>query len=56
MWGRRDDCIQALLAAEYQAPQDVHARPAIRDLVRSLLVSGRTSPELRGPALRCGIT
>lgn len=56
MRGHREDCIQALLAAEYEAPQDIHARPAIRDLVRGLLVSGRTSPELRGLALRCGIT
>jgi len=56
MRGHRQDSIQALLAAEYEAPQDVHARPAVRDLIRSLLISGRTSPELRGLALRCGIT
>ncbi|MEO3876641.1 hypothetical protein ABGB18_48490 [Nonomuraea sp. B12E4] len=31
------------------------ARPAVRDLVQSLLITGRTSPELRGLALRCGI-
>jgi len=54
--GHRDDSIQALLAAEHEAPQDIHARPAVRDLIRSLLTSGRTSPELRGLALRCGIT
>src|ERR1022692_2722587 len=48
--GHREDCIQALLAAECEAPQDIHARPAIRDLIRSLLISGRTSPELRGLA------
>ena len=55
-WGRRDDCIRALLTAERQAPEETHARPAIRDLVSGLLLSGRTSPELRGLALRCGIT
>jgi hypothetical protein len=55
-WGRRDDCTRALLAAERQAPEETHARPAIRDLVTGLLLSGRTTPELRGLALRCGIT
>ncbi len=55
-WGRREDSIQALLAAEHEAPHDVHARPAIRDLIRSQLITGRTSPELRGLAQRCGIT
>ena len=55
-WGRRDQCIRALLAAERQAPEETHTRPAIRDLVTGLLLSGRTSPELRGLAHRCGIT
>jgi hypothetical protein len=55
-WGRRDDCINALLAGEYHAPQDIHARPAVRDLVRSLLITGRTGPDLRGLAQRCGIS
>ena len=55
MWGRRDQCLQALLHAERAAPQETHSRPAVRDLVTSLLVSGRTSPELRGLAARCGI-
>ncbi|MGW5689024.1 helix-turn-helix domain-containing protein [Nonomuraea sp. NPDC003754] len=54
--GGRDHCLAALLAAERQAPQETHARPAVRDLVQSLLISGRTSPELRGLALRCGIS
>jgi hypothetical protein len=39
--------------------RDVHdckIAGVIRDLVRSLLISGRTSPELRGLAQRCGIT
>jgi hypothetical protein len=54
--GRRDDCIRALLAAEREAPEETHARPAVRDLVFGLFTSGRTSPELRGLALRCGIT
>jgi hypothetical protein len=55
-WGRREDCVSALLAAEREAPQEAHARPAVRDLVSSLLVTGRTGPELRGLAARCGIT
>jgi hypothetical protein len=53
--GRRDDAIRALLTAERQAPEEIHARPAIRDLISGLLVSGRTTPELRGLASRCGI-
>jgi len=55
-WGRREDCVSALLSAEREAPEETHARPAVRDLVSSLLVSGRTGPELRGLATRCGIT
>lgn len=54
-WGRRDECVSALLAAEREAPEETHARPAVRDLVSGLLVTGRVSPELRGLALRCGI-
>ena len=54
-WGRREDCVSALLAAEREAPEETHARPAVRDLVSSLLVTGRTGPELRGLAARCGI-
>jgi hypothetical protein len=55
MWGKREDCIQALLAAEHSAPQEIQARPAVRDMIRGLLITGRTSPELRGLAQRCGI-
>jgi transcriptional regulator with XRE-family HTH domain len=55
-WGRREDCVNALLAAEREAPEEAHARPAVRDLVSGLLVTGRTGPELRGLATRCGIT
>jgi hypothetical protein len=54
-WGRRDDCIRALLSAEQQAPEETHTRPAVRALISGLLVSGRTNPELRGLAARCGI-
>ena len=53
--GRRDDSIRAILRAEHIAPEEIHARPAIRDLVTGLLVSGRTAPELWGLAARCGI-
>jgi hypothetical protein len=55
-WVHRDEAINALLAGEHEAPQDIHARPAVRDLIRSLLITGRTSPDLRGLAQRCGIT
>jgi len=55
-WGRREECVSALLAAEREAPEETHARPAVRDLLSSLLVTGRTGPELRGLAARCGIT
>lgn len=54
-WGRRDDCLQALLAAERQAPEETHTRPAVRNLVTALLVSGRITPQLRGLAARCGV-
>jgi transcriptional regulator with XRE-family HTH domain len=53
--GRREECLRALLAAERHAPEETHARPAIRDLISGLLVSGRTTPELRGLAARSGI-
>jgi transcriptional regulator with XRE-family HTH domain len=53
--GRRTQCIDALLAAERQAPEEIHARPAIRALVSGLLVSGPTTPQLRGLASRCGL-
>jgi hypothetical protein len=55
-WERRGDCVNALLAAEREAPEETHARPAVRDMVSSQLVTGRTGPELRGLAARCGIT
>lgn len=55
-WGRRADCVDALLAAEHEAPEETRSRPAVRDLVSGTLVTGRTSPELRGLAARCGIT
>uniref|UniRef100_UPI003F493B71 helix-turn-helix domain-containing protein n=1 Tax=Pseudonocardia sp. CA-138482 TaxID=3240023 RepID=UPI003F493B71 len=55
-WGRRDDCLRALLAAEREAPEETHSRPAVRDLVSGLLVSGPTPADLRGLAARCGIS
>jgi transcriptional regulator with XRE-family HTH domain len=55
-WGRREECVSALLCAEREAPEETHARPAVRDLVSGLLVTGRTGPELHGLAARCGIT
>ncbi|MFD0686008.1 helix-turn-helix domain-containing protein [Actinomadura fibrosa] len=55
MWERRDQCLQALLAAERIAPDETRARPAVREMVSQLLVSGRTSAQLRGLAARCRI-
>ncbi|GGX84379.1 helix-turn-helix domain-containing protein [Streptomyces hiroshimensis] len=54
-WGRRDDCVRALLAAEHHAPEETHARPAVKSLISGLLVSGRTTTELRGLAARVGV-
>ncbi|MGK5631050.1 helix-turn-helix domain-containing protein [Streptomyces sp. URMC 123] len=51
----RDDCIRALLAAEHHAPEETHARPAVKSLVSGLLLSGRTTTELRGLAARVGV-
>jgi transcriptional regulator with XRE-family HTH domain len=51
-WGRREECVDALLAAERTAPQETRARPAVKALVSGLLVSGRTTPALRGLAAR----
>lgn len=53
--GRRDECIRALLAAEHHAPEETHSRPAVKSLVSGLLISGRTTTELRGLAARIGV-
>ncbi|MEV5381188.1 helix-turn-helix transcriptional regulator [Streptomyces nondiastaticus] len=53
--GRRDECIRALLAAEHHAPEETHARPAVKSLVSGLLVSGRTTTGLRALAARVGV-
>lgn len=42
------------MAAEQQAPEETYARPAVKSLISGLLVSGRTTPELRGLAARAG--
>lgn len=54
-WGRREDCIGALLDAERCAPDETHARPAIKAVINGLLASARTTPELRGLAARVGV-
>jgi len=41
-----------LPGAGRETPQDIHVRPAVRDQIRSVLLSSRTSPDLRGLALR----
>lgn len=53
-WGRRDECLRSLLMAERCASQETHARPAVRSLIASLLLAGRTTPELRSLAARAG--
>jgi hypothetical protein len=53
--GRRAQCLRALLAAERSAPEETHARPAVRDLISGLLISGRTTEELRRLAARCHV-
>ncbi|WP_235094852.1 hypothetical protein [Streptomyces sp. A1-5] len=53
-WGRRDECIRALLAAEHHVPEETHARPAVKTLVSGLLASGKKTTELRGLAARVG--
>ncbi|MFI6645290.1 hypothetical protein [Streptomyces sp. NPDC050504] len=55
-WGRRDESVRALLCAERIAPQETHTRPAARTMAQGLLVSGRTTTELRGLAARSGLT
>lgn len=54
-WGRREECIGALLEAERCAAEETHARPAVKAMLNGLLVSGRTTPELRGLAARAGV-
>ncbi|MFC9932441.1 hypothetical protein [Streptomyces sp. NPDC127190] len=54
-WERRDECIGALLEAERLALEETHARPAVKAMLSGLLVSGRTTPELRGLAARSGV-
>ncbi|WP_246573586.1 hypothetical protein [Kineosporia corallincola] len=54
--GNRDECLRAMLAAEQLAPVETHARPAIRALISGLLVSGRTTTDLRALAARSGMT
>ncbi|WP_285594126.1 hypothetical protein [Kineosporia sp. NBRC 101731] len=54
--GDRDECLRALLAAEHLAPEETHARPAIRALISGLLMSGRTTPDLRALASRSRVS
>lgn len=54
-WGRRDECVRALLAAERHAPEETRSRPAVRSLIAGLLASGRITFELRSLAARAGV-
>lgn len=54
-WGRREECVHALLTAEHHAPEETHLRPAVKSLVAGLLASGRATAELRGLAARVGV-
>ena len=53
--GCHEECVYSLLEAERCAPQETHARPAVKSLVSGLLLSGRATPELRGLAARAGV-
>ncbi|MFI9310584.1 hypothetical protein [Streptomyces triculaminicus] len=35
-WGRRSKCVRALPAAEHHAPEETHARPAVKSLLSGL--------------------
>jgi hypothetical protein len=50
---RELECLQRL---EHNGTMDNPRPPAVRDQVRSLLITGRTGPDLRGLAQRCGIS
>ncbi|WP_328475085.1 helix-turn-helix domain-containing protein [Actinoplanes sp. NBC_00393] len=53
--GRPERAVQALLAAERHAPEEVH-RPSVRDLVSRLRYAPTSTPEgLRGLAARLGV-
>ncbi|MGI5201381.1 hypothetical protein ACQEU6_07305 [Spirillospora sp. CA-108201] len=54
--GHRAQALNALLAAEHQAPEEVHSRPAVHILISHLAASGPTTPDLRRLAARCGLT
>lgn len=53
--GKADRAVPALLAAEQAAPQEVRARPAVRALTRSILLSHRSDQRVRELAIRMGI-
>jgi hypothetical protein len=53
--GHRDGCLRALLAAERHAPEETLARPAVKSVISNLLMSGRTTVELRSLAARSGV-
>lgn len=53
--GRRGEVLRALLHAEREAPEEVPARLTVRNLVAELLTDGRTDPQIRRLAARCGI-
>jgi transcriptional regulator with XRE-family HTH domain len=55
-YGHRTQALNALLAAERQAPEEVHSRPAVHTLITHLTTSGPTTPDLRKLAKRCGLT
>lgn len=53
-WGKPAECYRALLAAERQAPEEVRARPVVRELAITLLSAPRRSglEDIRGFAAR----
>jgi transcriptional regulator with XRE-family HTH domain len=56
-WGKPEPCYRALLAAERAAPDEVHRRPRIQQIIASLVQhpSARNLPGLRAFATRAGV-
>lgn len=55
-WGKPEPCYQALRIAERQAPEEIRARPIVRDLTRHLLEEPTPLPGVRDLARRVGAT
>jgi hypothetical protein len=54
-WNKAQPCYRALLAAERDAPAEVHYRPPVHRMTEDLLRADRTLPGLRDFARRIGL-